>query len=463
METLTDIEVGGAQGAAATTADADVAAARPAVAFVVTQSGSRANGGVESITQVLERLRDVRAVVVTQSETEFNGRWREAGARVLVWPMPTLGPASLLKNNLRMFRLVRAEGCRVVHCNDIYALWQTAFGARAAGAAVVFNVRNIKPAGRRYGWRWRLALRLSTRQLVLSKEMREAFARRLRIKESGVENSGAGVDEARAGVGAGRAGVNKSGAGARRVQYIYSAVDARRFSPAGAAERAALRERFGIGADCFAVGVVAAFEPRKGQLDFIRHGVARLRRLVPRARVYFVGDFAPSRDEYARRCLAAAAEAGLCEAAEAGPGEAEEAELSEASGAGPSGTLTGGAVSFVGHSADVADWYRALDAVVVASQNEGLARCMIEALACGTPVVSFDVCSAREILEGRGCGLVVASGDYEALAGALASLASDAEGRARMGARGVAAARELFDPSEVARGYERLYLSLGGN
>src|ERR1043166_5957390 len=389
MATLTDIEVGGAQGAAATHTDSgaagpiasDVAGARPAVAFVVAQSGSRANGGVESITQVLERLRGVRAVVVTQSETEFNRRWRGAGARVLVWPMPSLGPASLLKNNLRMFRLVRAEGCRVVHCNDIYALWQTAFGARAAGAAVVFNVRNVKPAGRRYGWRWRLALRLSTRQLVLSKEMRAAFASRL------------GVEEPRAGV-----------------EYIYSAVDARRFSPVEATERAALRERLGIGADCFAVGVVAAFEPRKGQLDLIRHGVASLRRLVPRARVYLLGDFAPSRDEYARRCLAAAAEAGLCEAAEAGPCGAEEAGLPGAVGAGAGGGVTGGAVSFVGHRAEVAEWYRALDAVVVASQNEGLARCMIESLACGTPVVSFDVCSAREILEGRGCGLVVVAG-----------------------------------------------------
>ena len=50
-----------------------------------------------------------------------------------------------------------------------------------------------------------------------------------------------------------------------------------------------------------------------------------------------------------------------------------------------------------------------------------------------------------------------------ALAEALASLASDADERARLGARGAAVARELFDPSEVVRAYERLYLSLAGN
>ncbi|MFN2595927.1 MAG: glycosyltransferase family 4 protein [Pyrinomonadaceae bacterium] len=442
MSTLTDVEVGGATSATpqdarlavAETGDAREAAdARPKVAFVVAQGGNRANGGVESITQVLGRLARVRPVVITQSETEFNRRWREAGARVLVWRMPSLGVASLVRNNARMFRLVRAEGCRVVHCNDIYALWQTAFGARAAGARVVFNVRNVKPAGGRYGWRWRVALRLSTRQLLLSKEMCETFARRLGVKESGarVEGERAGVGEHSESADGRGEGVGESHAGARRMGHIYSAVDARRFSPVGAAERAALRERLGIGADCFAVGLVAAFEPRKGQLEFIARALPRLKRLAPRARVFFVGDFAPGRDEYARRCLRAAEESGL-----------------------------GASVSFVGYTPEVADWYRALDAGVVASRNEGLARAMIESLACATPVVSFDVCSAREILEARGCGLVCASGDYDALADALASLASDEGARARLGASGAAAARELFDPEEVVSAYERLYLSL---
>jgi len=116
------------------------------VIFVVTQNGPGANGGVESITQVITRLRDVLPIVVTQSETDFNTRWRDAGADVRVWPMGSLSFAALLRNNLRLFRLVRAERCGVVHCNDIYALWQTGFGARLAKAAVAFNIRNVKSA-----------------------------------------------------------------------------------------------------------------------------------------------------------------------------------------------------------------------------------------------------------------------------------------------------------------------------
>src|ERR1051325_1784786 len=90
--------------------DERAAESRPTVLFVVTQSGSRANGGVESITQVLERLRGVRPLVVTQTETGFNRRWRDAGASVSVWPMPSLGLAYLFKNNWRAFRLPRPRG-----------------------------------------------------------------------------------------------------------------------------------------------------------------------------------------------------------------------------------------------------------------------------------------------------------------------------------------------------------------
>ncbi len=396
------------QGVEAQEAQARAAdAARPPVLFVVTQSGARANGGVESVTQIVERLRGVRPLVVTQAETPFNRRWRDAGARVHVWPMSARGVAPLVRNNLRALRLVRAEGCRVVHCNDIHALCQTAYGARAAGASVIFNVRNIKPEESPYGRRWQLARRVSSRQLVLSKEMSAALARRLGIKESGAARA--------------------------RLGHIYSAVDLERFSPADSAERAALRVKLGIDANCFAVGVVAAFEPRKGQLDFIREAASRLVRSAPRARVYFVGDFDPEGSDYARRCLEEAESAGLMKS-----------------------------VSFVGYTERVDDWYRALDAVAVPSRNEGLARCMIEAVACGTPVVSFDVCSAREVLEERGCGVVVAGGDHAGLAGALARLATDASERERLGSRGVAAARELFDPREVVSRYERLYFSLVG-
>jgi glycosyltransferase involved in cell wall biosynthesis len=192
-----------------------------------------------------------------------------------------------------------------------------------------------------------------------------------------------------------------------------------------------LRARLGIRPGEFAVGYLGIFIERKSQLPFIREAAARLVRSVPDAKVYFIGDFDAERNEYARRCSEAVSELGL-----------------------------GSRVSFVGYTPDVADWYRALDSVAVASRMEGLSRGMIEALACGTPVVSFEVCSAKEVLAENGCGFVVQHGDYGALVEGLARLAADEVERRRLGERGVHAARELFDPRRVVGEYEELYFSL---
>ena len=57
------------------------------VLFAVFQTGNRANGGVESVSQIMERLRDTEFVVLTQRETPICDRWRAAGGRVVVHPV----------------------------------------------------------------------------------------------------------------------------------------------------------------------------------------------------------------------------------------------------------------------------------------------------------------------------------------------------------------------------------------
>jgi glycosyltransferase involved in cell wall biosynthesis len=82
---------------------------------------------------------------------------------------------------------------------------------------------------------------------------------------------------------------------------------------------------------------------------------------------------------------------------------------------------------------------------------------MIEGMATGVPVVSFDVCSAAEMLTATGAGIVVPQGDHIGLAGALAELAQSPDRRAAMGGRGRAAAEQRFDPLAVAARYRQLY------
>ena len=89
-------------------------------------------------------------------------------------------------------------------------------------------------------------------------------------------------------------------------------------------------------------------------------------------------------------------------------------------------------------------------------------RGMIEAMSCGRPVVSFDVCSAREVLEPAGAGVVVRGGDHAGMADALIRYARDSAAAAGAGAAASAVARALFDPDEVVERYERVYRALAG-
>ena len=88
-----------------------------------------------------------------------------------------------------------------------------------------------------------------------------------------------------------------------------------------------------------------------------------------------------------------------------------------------------GSVRFTGsvEEDDLVDWYRAADVAVVPSlELEGYGLVVLEALACGTPVVGTDVLGLREALAPLGHGLVVPAGDRHALAERVgAGLAGD--------------------------------------
>jgi glycosyltransferase involved in cell wall biosynthesis len=90
--------------------------------------------------------------------------------------------------------------------------------------------------------------------------------------------------------------------------------------------------------------------------------------------------------------------------------------------------------AWCGHVANVADIWRRTDIFVLASRGgEGLPRALLEAAACGRPLVVTDVPGNRDFVRNGVEGFLVPPDDPVMLAEALARLASDADLRRRMG------------------------------
>ena len=84
------------------------------------------------------------------------------------------------------------------------------------------------------------------------------------------------------------------------------------------------------------------------------------------------------------------------------------------------------AVLFVGFQADPVPWIAHAHALVLTSRYEGLGNVIIEALACGTPVISTDCPSGpAEILQNGRFGRLVPIGNPEALAAAMSGFPPD--------------------------------------
>ncbi len=100
-----------------------------------------------------------------------------------------------------------------------------------------------------------------------------------------------------------------------------------------------------------------------------------------------------------------------------------------------------GVIAWWGERSDIAKIWAKCHIAVLPSYREGLPKSLLEAAACGLPMVATDVPGCREIVRDGETGLLVPPRDAESLAAALERLAGDAVLRRRMGA----AARELVE------------------
>ncbi len=204
-----------------------------------------------------------------------------------------------------------------------------------------------------------------------------------------------------------------------RCGTIWNGVDLSEFSPGG--RSAAWRERLGITDGQIVLGLVARLDPIKRHSDFVA-AVRLLREQVP-AVVFVVVGQGPLREELHRS------------------------------------TSDLPSIRWIDSVADMPGLFRSLDGLVLCSAHEAAPLVLLEAMACGVPVIASAVGGIPHLLTSppeAPAGVLVPPLEPVALARAIKDLATDSDARAGY-ARAALARTARFSFEHEWTSYQALY------
>ena len=208
-----------------------------------------------------------------------------------------------------------------------------------------------------------------------------------------------------------------------RIGVLYNGVDTLRFAPSKES-RIATRNGLGLPEDSFVVGTVGRLVPIKDQQTLLNAAALLAERGI-NVRVLLVGS-GPERENLQSRAT------GLLQ----------------------------GKVCFAGDSSSVPEMLNTMDVFVLPSLNEGMSNTLLEAMACGLPVLATNVGGNPEIVENDINGCLFTPRDVGWLAEKLQFLAQHPALVHRLGTAARNRAIETFSLSRMLEGYRSFYLEL---
>ena len=302
----------------------------------------------------------------------------------------------------RLYRLFRQLDPAVVHTRNLAAL-EAVVPAWAAGVPVRIHGEHgwdmQDPAGKRRRYRHvrRLYRPFVNRYIALSHHLEDYLEQHVGIP-------------------------------LERISQIYNGVETERFRPSRGGRPAIPGCPFGE-PGLWLIGTVGRMEGIKDPLN-LTHAFVRAQALDPAAarqmRLIFVGDGA----------LRAEAQQVL-----------ERAGMAER-------------VWFAGERADVPDIMRGLDCFVLPSLAEGVSNTILEAMACGLPVVATRVGANAELVEQNVTGHTVSAADSDALAREIGVYFAAPALARQHGQAGRRRVERRFSLERMVEDYDRVYAGL---
>lgn len=208
-----------------------------------------------------------------------------------------------------------------------------------------------------------------------------------------------------------------------KLLYIENGVDLDRFQPG---RNPKLRASLGIPEDAIVVGTVANLRPVKDPLKLLRAFAAC--HTKHKAHLVYVGG-GPLRDNI--------------------EAEARKLRFPES-------------VHCVGSQIDVSGFHRMFDIFCLSSKSEQSPVSVLEALACGKPILSTDVGDVRRNVTDANRAFVVPRSDVDSFAHALDQLCTDAPLREALGHANRTLADQRFNVNDMVQEYQTLYETVAG-
>jgi glycosyltransferase involved in cell wall biosynthesis len=211
---------------------------------------------------------------------------------------------------------------------------------------------------------------------------------------------------------------------------LPNGVDTRTFCPTDASTRQALRQRLGLPLQSSIMLFVGRLDPVKA-LDALLQAWARVvQQMSERQPTLVLVGNGSERD----RLVQLAQELGIS-----------------------------ASVHFAGASDKVAEWYNSANLFVLPSHIEGLSNALLEAMACGLPVIATAVGGTPEVIENNVNGLLVPPKDVDALSEAILHLIRHPAQAQRFGQAARQTVQDHYSIDAVVDRYVKLYSSLLGS
>lgn len=117
-------------------------------------------------------------------------------------------------------------------------------------------------------------------------------------------------------------------------------------------------------------------------------------------------------------------------------------------------------MTFVPPLVDPLSYYSSLDIYMNTSRHEGMPLSVLEAMACGLPVVAPKIGGIPEVISNEAEGILVDPPSLENFMNASLRLIDDPQLRCKLGQRASEKVRSLFSSSSMAKKYRDLYSDL---